>query len=356
MSRVTSAEWVTNEHVTQHKCECQLNSDGWHPTKALRTYPNSAAALADLLQGTRSPRADSGLWVSVAAACLPACAQSALSCASGAQWERAAELFQQMQQHHCMPDVVTYTALIGAYEKGHQWRQALQVTSFSSFLPTLTLLSSAWQPAAVSPGNALLLAEAASDLHCSCSGPACMTWTAVHWAAPRQHLRADDASARMAQHVELADSHGARNLALVVRAQHVCGKSHRLLPCHRCLRTAAGHDARLTPFCTPPSSTRCGRLASCGHSSTLHPFSSKPCCLTRPGVYQSGKHAVSIEARPLVAAAVSQAAYAAATSPPDSLTESHLQQCLHPFCLASLHFLCLNRGQAALCSMQWPGT
>ena len=67
--------------------------------------------------------------MTTAAACRPACAQSTVPCASGAQWERAAELFQQMQQQHCMPDVVTYTALIGAYEKGHQWRQALQVTS-----------------------------------------------------------------------------------------------------------------------------------------------------------------------------------------------------------------------------------
>lgn len=30
-----------------------------------------------------------------------------------------------MQQQGCTPDVVTYTALISAYEKGGQWRRAL---------------------------------------------------------------------------------------------------------------------------------------------------------------------------------------------------------------------------------------
>lgn len=119
-----------------------------------------------------------------------------------------------------------------------------------------------------------------------------------------------------------------RTLFEQIRAQHVCGKSHCLLLCHRCLRAAAGHAARLTPFCTPPSSTRCGRLASCGRSSTLHPFSSKFCCLTHPEVYQSEEHVVSPGAGPLVAAAA---------SPPDSVTRLLLQQRLHPSCQASLH-------------------
>lgn len=44
---------------------------------------------------------------------------------AGAQCNRAAELFEQMQQQGCVPDVVTFTALISAYEKGGQWRQAL---------------------------------------------------------------------------------------------------------------------------------------------------------------------------------------------------------------------------------------
>lgn len=44
---------------------------------------------------------------------------------AGAQCNRAAELFEQMQQQGCTPDVVTFTALISAYEKGGQWRRAL---------------------------------------------------------------------------------------------------------------------------------------------------------------------------------------------------------------------------------------
>lgn len=44
---------------------------------------------------------------------------------AGAQCDRAAELFEQMQQQGCVPDVVTFTALISAYEKGGQWRRAL---------------------------------------------------------------------------------------------------------------------------------------------------------------------------------------------------------------------------------------
>ena len=44
---------------------------------------------------------------------------------AGAQYNRAAELFEQMQQQGCVPDVVTFTALISAYEKGGQWRRAL---------------------------------------------------------------------------------------------------------------------------------------------------------------------------------------------------------------------------------------
>ena len=44
---------------------------------------------------------------------------------AGAQCNRAAELFEQMQQQGCVPDVVTFTALISAYEKGGQWRRAL---------------------------------------------------------------------------------------------------------------------------------------------------------------------------------------------------------------------------------------
>ena len=34
-------------------------------------------------------------------------------------------MFQQMQRQGLTPDVVTYTAIISAYEKGGQWRLAL---------------------------------------------------------------------------------------------------------------------------------------------------------------------------------------------------------------------------------------
>jgi pentatricopeptide repeat domain-containing protein 1 len=43
----------------------------------------------------------------------------------GAQWEKASEVFEEMQSQGCTPDVVTYTALISSYEKGGQWRRAL---------------------------------------------------------------------------------------------------------------------------------------------------------------------------------------------------------------------------------------
>lgn len=44
---------------------------------------------------------------------------------TGGQWQKAAEMFQQMQRQGLTPDVVTYTAIISAYEKGGQWRLAL---------------------------------------------------------------------------------------------------------------------------------------------------------------------------------------------------------------------------------------
>ncbi len=50
---------------------------------------------------------------------------------AGAQWEKAQELFELMQQQHCTPDVVTYTALISAFERGGKWHLALQVRLLS---------------------------------------------------------------------------------------------------------------------------------------------------------------------------------------------------------------------------------
>jgi pentatricopeptide repeat domain-containing protein 1 len=48
---------------------------------------------------------------------------------SGAQWEKARELFELMQQQGCTPDVVTYTALISAFERGGKWHLALHVST-----------------------------------------------------------------------------------------------------------------------------------------------------------------------------------------------------------------------------------
>lgn len=39
------------------------------------------------------------------------------ACAQGAQWEKAAELFDAVQTRGCRPDPVTYGGLIAAYEK-----------------------------------------------------------------------------------------------------------------------------------------------------------------------------------------------------------------------------------------------
>ena len=46
---------------------------------------------------------------------------------AGGQWEKARDLFELMQQQGCTPDVVTYTALISAFERGGKWQLALQV-------------------------------------------------------------------------------------------------------------------------------------------------------------------------------------------------------------------------------------
>ena len=48
-------------------------------------------------------------------------------CSAGGQWEKARDLFELMQQQGCTPDVVTYTALISAFERGGKWQLALQV-------------------------------------------------------------------------------------------------------------------------------------------------------------------------------------------------------------------------------------
>jgi pentatricopeptide repeat protein len=49
----------------------------------------------------------------------------AVRCA-GEQWEKASELFDQLQGAGCKPDAVTFAALVGVYEKCGQWRPALR--------------------------------------------------------------------------------------------------------------------------------------------------------------------------------------------------------------------------------------
>ena len=53
--------------------------------------------------------------------------QRAVLWRAGGQWEKARDLFDLMQQQGCTPDVVTYTALISAFERGGKWQLALQV-------------------------------------------------------------------------------------------------------------------------------------------------------------------------------------------------------------------------------------
>jgi pentatricopeptide repeat domain-containing protein 1 len=46
---------------------------------------------------------------------------------TGNQWQRAEQLFKDMQVAGCTPDVVTYTALISALERSGRWLRAYQV-------------------------------------------------------------------------------------------------------------------------------------------------------------------------------------------------------------------------------------
>jgi len=58
---------------------------------------------------------------------------------AGAQWEHAQHIFRQMLKQGCVPDVVTYTALISTFERGGQWQLAYKVRGVSldgTYLPT----------------------------------------------------------------------------------------------------------------------------------------------------------------------------------------------------------------------------
>lgn len=63
---------------------------------------------------------------------LKQCSSLDMLAVTGAQWEKARELYELMQQQGCTPDVVTYTALISAFERGGKWHLALQVGIISS--------------------------------------------------------------------------------------------------------------------------------------------------------------------------------------------------------------------------------
>jgi pentatricopeptide repeat domain-containing protein 1 len=49
------------------------------------------------------------------------------ACEKGAQWQRAMEVFKEMKTAGVKPDDITYSALISACEKGAQWQRAMEV-------------------------------------------------------------------------------------------------------------------------------------------------------------------------------------------------------------------------------------
>ena len=66
------------------------------------------------------------------------------ACAQGAQWEKAAELFEQMHGRGCRPDPVTYGGLIAAYEKVCRWGSLFDIgCSQCSWLYHLLAITSA---------------------------------------------------------------------------------------------------------------------------------------------------------------------------------------------------------------------
>jgi pentatricopeptide repeat domain-containing protein 1 len=46
---------------------------------------------------------------------------------SGKQWQKAEQMFEEMQRIGVEPSVVVYSAMITAYGKGDQWQKAEQV-------------------------------------------------------------------------------------------------------------------------------------------------------------------------------------------------------------------------------------
>jgi pentatricopeptide repeat domain-containing protein 1 len=62
----------------------------------------------------------------IACAAAAATAADAAAAVAGGQPQKACEVFEQMKYHGCRPDVVTYTALINAYNRAGQWHKSLQ--------------------------------------------------------------------------------------------------------------------------------------------------------------------------------------------------------------------------------------
>lgn len=113
---------------------------------------------------------------------------------AGAQWEKAGEVFEAMQAQGCRPDVVTYTALIQAYERGGQWRRALAVSAAFGLSGAWCKQTRLWkagvQVTSTSgagrcwrawvfrrrPAAASAMASAASEMAAPQRGTACPVW------------------------------------------------------------------------------------------------------------------------------------------------------------------------------------
>ena len=49
------------------------------------------------------------------------------ACEKGGQWEKALEVFASMDSNGVSPNDITYCAVISACEKGRQWEKALEI-------------------------------------------------------------------------------------------------------------------------------------------------------------------------------------------------------------------------------------
>ncbi len=132
-----------------------------------------------------------------------------VDCLAGARWEKASELFEQMQQNGCRPDSVTYAGLLAALERGGHWRRALKAfeqMQAQACHPDAAVFNSLfevlWQSGVLlAQAKALqlwMLANRSGHFRCgplartarsptpraACRGPCCAQGTALH-AKPR---------------------------------------------------------------------------------------------------------------------------------------------------------------------------